>query len=255
MRKPLKVLLGTPTGGVCHVAFMQSVFRVVASCNPDDIYIRPQYCKGSNIAQNQNKLARMAVEQGYDYLLLAETDVTFPSHSLARLVMHGCDIVGCSTPWKEHDLLADRLNGKDRAPRFMGHELDETEITMQSLIEGEPLRKVRFVPMGFTLIAAKAITAIGAYRREHVLPDTLRERVAGKWIPVFSHVESYPEDSDEGVISTSDSSFCANARDAGFDIWLDARLSLSIEHIGDCNYVAPEWMREREALGAAGKAA
>lgn len=251
----IRVLLGSPSTGTEHSAFKQSVFRLVGASNPDEIYVTPRDCAGSNIANNQNKLARQAVEQGYDYLMLAETDVAFPSHALAQLLSHGKDIIGCSTAWKEHDVLAARLDGKDRVPRYMGHELDCTEITMASLLDGEALRRVRFVPMGLVLISTKAIRAISEYRRANALPEKVREQAEGKWVPVFSHMECYPEDSDEGVISTTDAAFCQDARDAGFDVWLDARLSLWVEHIGTCNYVAPEWMRQKAIEEAQGKAA
>lgn len=254
-RGPVRVLLGSPTTGSEYAAHKQSVFRLVGACNPDLIYVTPRDCEGSNIAGNQNRLARQAVDQGYDYLLLAETDVAFPSHALAQLLSHGKDIIGCSTPWKERELLAARLDGQTREPRYMGHELDETEITMASLIEGEALRPVRFVPMGLTLISTKALRAISEFRRRERLPDFLKEKAEGKWVPVFSHVECYPIDSDEGVISTTDSAFCSDAREAGFDIWLDARLSLWIEHIGTANYVAPEWMRQKAMAEAQEKAA
>lgn len=250
----IRVLVGSPTTGTEWAAHKQSIFRLVGACNPEHIWVVPHDCEGSNIAGNQNKLARMACDQGFDYLLLAETDIAFPSHALAQMLSHGRDIVGCSTPWKERELLSVRLGGANRVPRYMGHELDDAEIIMASLLEGEAVRKVKFVPMGLTLISTKAIRAISEHRRNHVLPESLRERSKGKFVPVFTHVECYPTDSDEGVISTTDSAFCSDARDAGFDIWLDARLSLWIEHIGTCNYVAPEWMRQAAADEARGKA-
>lgn len=258
MHKPARVLLGSPSSGTEYAAHKQSIFRLVGACNPDLIYVVPRDCEGSNICMNQNALARQAVEQGFDYLLLAETDVAFPNHALARLLSHGKPIIGCSTPWKERDLLAARLNGEDRAPRYMGHETTDEEITMASLIEGDPVRKVHFIPMGLTLISTEAIRAISDYRRAHALPEGVRQNAEGKWVPVFSHVETYPGDTDEGVCSTTDSAFCSDARAAGFDIWLDARLSLFVEHIGSCNYVAPEWMRQKaaeEEMAAKGRAA
>lgn len=251
----VRVLVGSPTSGTEYAAYKQSVFRLVGACNPDHIWVVPHDCEGSNIAGNQNKLARMACEEGFDYLMLAETDVAFPSHALAQLLSHGKDIIGCSTPWKERELLAARLNGADRAPRYMGHELDDAEITMASLIDGAPLRQVKFVPMGLTLISTRAIKLISEYRREHALPADVRAKAEGKFVPVFTHFECYPEDSEEGVISTTDSAFCMSARDAGLEIWLDARLSLWIEHVGTCNYVAPEWMRQKAMEEAQGKAA
>ncbi len=255
MHKPIRVLAGSPSSGSECAAFKQSVFRLVGASDPERIWVTPQDCEGSNIAGNQNRLARMAVDGGYDYLLLIETDVAFPNHALAQLLSHGKDVVGCSTPWKERELLAARLNGADRAMRYMGHEMDDTEITMASLLDGEALRRVKFVPMGLTLISTAALRRVSEHRRTTALPPKVREMAEGKWVPVFTHVECYPIDADEGVISTTDSAFCSDARDAGLDIWLDARLSLWVEHIGSCNYGAPEWMRERAQAEARGAAA
>lgn len=255
MSDPIRVLAGSPTSGSEYAAFKQSVFRLVGATNPEHVWVTPQDCEGSNIAGNQNKLARMAVDGGHDYLLLIETDVAFPSHALAQLLSHGKDVIGCSTPWKERDLLAARMNNAERAMRYMGHEMDDTEITMASLLEGEALRRVKFIPMGLTLISTKAIKQVSEHRRANALPESVRAIAEGKFVPVFTHVECYPIDSDEGVISTTDSAFCSDARDAGLDVWLDARLSLWIEHVGTCNYVAPEWMRERAIAEAQGRAA
>lgn len=243
--KPVRVLLGSPTGGSEYAAHKQSVFRLIGACNPELIWVTPRDCEGSNIAENQNELAFQALDEGYDYLLLAETDVAFPNHALAQMLSHGKDIIGCSTPWKERDLLAARLNGEERVMRYMGHELNETEITMASLLEGEPIRRVRFVPMGLTLISTRAIAAISAHRIAAGLPGDVADQAGGKRCSVFTHFECFPVEKTRSVTSTTDAGFCQNARDAGFDVWLEARLSLWVEHVGTCNFVAPEWMRQR----------
>lgn len=250
---PVRVLLASPTAGSVTNAYKQSVHRLMACTNPEGIYVYPQDCEGSNIAENQNALAWQAdrgiwhegvmVAAPFDYLLLVETDIGFPAHGLWRLLSHGKDIVGCSTPWKERGILASALNGDEPALRYMGHEIDNTEITLASLEQGEPLRRVNFLPMGFVLISTKALRAISDYRRQVLMSDALRERAKDKWVCVFSHKEYYPEDSERGVIGTTDSAFCSDARDAGLDVWLDAALSLTIEHVGTCNYVAPERSR------------
>lgn len=229
---PPKVLMGMPNGGTCHVQHMYWQTGILGSMNPAETQIIQGHCAGSNIAFNQNKLARRAIVEGFDYLFLVETDNVGPYDALKRLLAHDKDIVGATYQWKEPDLISSLLNGEDRHPRYMGHELDDTEITLAGLISNEErLRRVRFVPMGCTLISVKALKAVSALVAEKTRAPE------GKWGPPFTHNVTYAQDSDEGQISTTDSAFCGDAREAGYDIWLDADLSLMMNHRGDADFM------------------
>lgn len=227
---PLKIIVGSPLGENLKPGYMISMMGLMGSLSPERVLLRPVPCMGSNIAENQNCIVDAGHETGADYILFVEADMAFPKHALAQLLSHEKEIVGCTYAYKDRDLLPKRMRGDAITYRIMGHEYGASEITLESLIRGEPLRRVDFVPMGLTLISMKAIRAVQEVIAEKTgAPD-------GKPGPAFFHNITYPLDRDRGIVSTTDSAFCATAREAGFDVWLDARLSLQLEHIGDCAY-------------------
>lgn len=226
-KRPIKVIVGSPVGESVKPGYMVSMLGLFGSLNPDEVLMQPVPIQGSNIAENQNSLVDQAIERGADYIFLVETDMGFPANSLGQLLSHGKDIVGATYAYKDRDVMAKLLRGDKIHYRYMGHELEAKEITLESLIRGEPLRRVSFIPMGLTLISMKAVEAVEKLMHERTAAPE------GKRAPVFFHNVSYPLDRKRGINSTTDSAFCSAARDAGLDVWLDARLSLQVEHIGD----------------------
>lgn len=225
-----KVALASPSTGSVTDAHLESVLQLFGYTNPDKYNLKRRVCRGSNIAENQNTLVDAARDWGADYMFFTETDVAFPKHALEQLMSHDKDIIGASTQYKEHDLLAANIAGSPRLPRYMGYELDGTEIELNSLTQGEPIRKVAGIPMGLTLIKMSAIETVSRYVAE------MDGAPAGMRGPPFFHKNTYIEGKSRGIISTTDMSFCGTARAAGLDVWLDARLSLQTEHIGTMNF-------------------
>ncbi len=228
--QPLKVMLGTPSGGLVTECYLECYTNLLGAMDPDKVQVVRQMCMGSNIAENQNTIVDCAEDWGADYILFVESDNGFPANGLARLLSHGKDIVGATYQYKEHDLLADLVNGKPRLPRYMGYELDGSEFTLQGLRDGDPLRKVAGVPTGFVLISMAAIATVRAHIATKSPPPE------GVNAPVFVHPIAYGAGKRRGVIGTTDLGFCGNAREAGLDVWLDARLSLEMQHVGTMNF-------------------
>jgi len=227
-----KVLIASPHTGECHWIFKESLLGIYRKTDPEKVQIFDRGCCGSNIAENQNALVDQAEENGMDYILFLETDMGVPGEALQLLLSHGKDIVGCTYPFKDHDLLARNLADEKANLRYMGQELDCSAFTFRSLVEGEPLRRVKFVPMGLTLISMRAIRAVQAYRTSITNPP-LPE---GMKACAFRHAEAVLPNYKRTAITTTDSVFCYDAADAGIEVWLDARLSLLVEHVGMANY-------------------
>lgn len=241
-----KVLIASPHAGHGHMAYFKSIHAIFAATSPETCIMRWEGCAGSNIAENQNTLVDLAQEKDVDYILFVETDMAFPGEALTLLLSHKKDIVGCVYPFKDHDLLARNLADQKANLRYMGHEEDGSDITFLSLVEGDAVRKVEFVPMGLTLISMNAINAVQAYRTAQSTPP-LPE---GMKAAVFVHGEAAITGHKRTLVTTTDSTFCHNARKAGFDIWLDARLSLLVEHVGQSNFgMLPEtWMAPEDLV-------
>jgi len=233
--KPISVVIGTPTSGDNKMAYTLSLSGIMGATNPQ--HIRPQQvpCAGSNIAENQNCLADKAEELGADYLLLLETDMLVPPNALTRLVGHGKDIVGAVYPFKDADLLGRLYRGEDAPLRLMGHKLGGEMIRMEDLLEAADgaLIEMNYIPMGLTLISARAIRTVRAWMKERFPPPEGLEHKLG---PAFYHAIAYTEEHPRGFITTTDSAFCNAARAAGLDVWCDPQLSLATVHVGDMHY-------------------
>lgn len=233
-KKPISVVIGTPTSGENKMAYTLSLAGIMGHTNPQ--VVRPQIvpCAGSNIAENQNCLADKAEELGADYLLFLETDMAVPPHALMQLVSRGVDIVGAVYAFKDHDLLASLYRGEERPLRMMGHKIGGVPIKVEDLFEADgALIEMNYVPMGLTLISMNAIRIVRAWMKETFPPPA---DLAHKLAPAFYHAIAYTEEHPRGFITTTDSSFCAAAREAGLKVWCDPKLSLGVEHVGDMNY-------------------
>lgn len=234
-KKPVSVVVGTPTGGDNKMAYTLSLTGIFGATNPAQIKPQMVPCAGSNIAENQNCLADKAEELGADYLLLMETDMAVPPNALNRLVAHGVDIVGACYAFKDIDLLARLYRGEEAPLRLMGHKLGGVGLKIEDLIEASEgsLIEMNYVPMGLTLISMKAIRTVRQWMKERFPPPA---DLADKIGPAFYHAIAYTEEHPRGFITTTDSAFCSAAREAGLQVWCDAKLSLAVEHVGDMNY-------------------
>ncbi len=227
-----KVMIATPHAGSCLWIFQETLFSIYKKTDPALAEIHHKGCAGSNIAENQNALVDIAEDNGMDFILFMETDIGAPGEALMMLMSHGKDIVGATTAYKDHDLLAKNLADEKANLRYMGQELDGSAFSFRSLVEGAGIRQVKFVPMGLTLISMRAIRAVQAHRTQKCSPP-LPEGVRAA---AFHHAEAILPNYKRTAVTTTDSTFCFDAADAGIETWLDARLSLLVEHVGAANY-------------------
>lgn len=154
--------------------------------------------EGGNLTLNQNALCAKALEIGADYLFHVETDVLFPVDAPLRLAAFGKDVAGVTTAYKDQ-----------ARPRAMGRELDESQIECGST---QTAREVMNLPTGAMLIARRVLEAMPS--------------------PIFRWGFDEARQSDE----SPDINFCRRARETGFSIWLDPKLSLECGHIGSFVY-------------------
>lgn len=229
-----KIIVGSPTYGAAQDAYVETIMRIMASFDGRAVKLLYVPCNGSNIAENQNVLAGKVEETGADYLLLVETDmgVYRAEQALPRLLAHNKDIAGATYMFKDARVLSRLLAGESVEPRFMGHKLGGAPVTYADLAAND-LIAMDFIPMGLTLISANALYKVRDALRTTLAPPAGMEH---KKPPFFYHGVSYPEESERAVVATTDSTFCATARQAGLEIWCDGPLSLMCTHVGTANY-------------------
>lgn len=95
------VLICIPNYGMVHTDFMLSLVGVLGFPLQDvrTLVASKQSCR---VDMNRNFLAQGILDTGFDYGLWLDSDMTFPVDTLARLLAHDKDIVGCAYPNRHH---------------------------------------------------------------------------------------------------------------------------------------------------------
>lgn len=63
---------------------------------PKDVYVSVADIRGTDIVGSRNIAAKQAIELGMNYLLFLDSDLSFPSNTLGRLLSHGKPVVGAT---------------------------------------------------------------------------------------------------------------------------------------------------------------
>lgn len=79
----MKILIAVPCADQLDVNFVDSLFHLK---QPDGVEVGIQFAAGSLIYDARNGLAKRAVDQGFDYMLWFDSDMTFPPDILERLL-------------------------------------------------------------------------------------------------------------------------------------------------------------------------
>ncbi len=158
----------------------------------------PINVRTQDTAEARNQMTAAALEEGAEWLLWVDADMTFPPDGLIRLLARDVDIVG-----------ADYRRRASPYPRI-GKPVDP----------GNPyncvgLVDVSMLGLGFMLIRAKVLRAMNrpwflrAWLLEHATPD------------------------NPSGFSTEDGYFCGHARFLGYKVWADMDLSREVGHIAE----------------------
>lgn len=228
------IVIGTPSGGTAYDEYVQSLFAMQFGAQAQRYHLIPVQCQGSSIAHNQNNIIKGAREasallksrghRGVDAVLFYENDEQFidPESVIDRLWKSGKDIIGATYCYK------------DRARvRAMGVEMDGKPIDWLSLYHREPVSEVLALPSGALFVRMGVFDALDAEEFTALSHDGQSMTITEA--PIFQHDIHF----GLKLVRTTDYVFCSRAAKAGFKIWLDAQLSLEIEHWGKYPYTFP----------------
>ena len=197
-RRP-NVVLGIPTFPHVPMDFCLSLAILDGSrCGGKAIFSDQR----SNLPDSRNFIVEAAKEAfrkvgpGYDcdYLLFLDSDMTFPPHTLTRLLAHKKDIVGCAY--------------RRRCPPYdiMGWTPDPETRRLDPLNDAGLVR-VGKLPTGVMLIDMKIFEKMEK--------------------PYFNYRLA-----ENGKLMSEDIVFCEAAVAAGIEIWCDMDLTMEVGHIG-----------------------
>lgn len=228
------IVIGTPSGGMAFDEYVQSLFAMQFGAASGRYHLIPVQCQGSAIAHNQNNIIKGAREasallksrgqRGVDAIFFYENDEQFidPESVIDRLWKSGKEIVGATYCYKDRDRI-----------RAMGVELDAKPIDWLSLYHREPLTEVLALPSGALFVRMEVFDKLDAEEFTALNHDGEAMTITGA--PIFQHDIHF----GLKLVRTTDYVFCSRAAKAGYKIWLDARLSLEIEHWGKYPYAFP----------------
>ncbi len=201
----MKIAICVPHYGPLPARFVASLTALLAACIEIEVtyngeVVRPRIAtlfeESGPLEYKRSRLVKRSLAGGADYIQWIDTDQTFPTDAMFRLMRHDLPIVGCNYPRR----------GKDE--RSTAFALDESPLISTPEKGAEP-EAVGALGFGFCLMKAPIFDFI---------PQ-----------PWFATTMG----TDGEVSVGEDVHFCNRARAAGIPVHVDHALSLEIGHIGE----------------------
>jgi len=191
--KPVKILIGVPSGDSVVLPFHNSFPRAVKT---DWAKLETYSVRGMNTVSARNKIVYRALEQEFDYVFFMDSDMEFPPNTLDRLLSHNKDIVGGFYVRKKKGYL----------PNAFKLGFAEQDKLLTEFVED--FREVEAIGTGCLLIKTDVFNNIKT--------------------PWFYYEPTMAEDFH---MSTEDIVFCRNAKEAGYKIYCDGEIMCG--HVGN----------------------
>ena len=193
-----KILIAIPTARNIEPETFKSIYDLKI---PEGYEATFQYFYGYNIDQVRNLIADWVVK-GFDYLFSVDSDISFPSNTLERLLAHDVDVVS--------GLYIQRKPGLHILEIYEPNENGGVVNMPYPKLKGRHLVEVAGCGFGCALVKAEVLQTIG-------YPQF-------KYYSAVDHRNTVSEDVD----------FCKKARDKGFKIWADPNVLCS--HTGSFTF-------------------
>jgi hypothetical protein len=196
LNQPLKVSIVVPTRDTVHSGFAFSLSQLIKTSENLNIETFLFFNSGSVLLTQREKLVNSSFDVDADYILWLDSDMTFPSTTLTRLLSHNKNIVGCN--YKKRSNPQTPVAYKEIGNWDSWLPLDEEE----NLVE------VQGVGMGCILIKTELFKKISK--------------------PYFEF--TYNEETDDWL--GEDFNLFNKFRNIGENIYIDTDLSKEIGHLG-----------------------
>lgn len=182
------ILVAMPTRAYVHAWTMTTVFSLSAT---PGVRIALATQLGSTIAEQRNKLVKIAIERGDDYILFVDSDSQFGADALQKMIDLDKDIVGLIYVRTSHPYQPNisELVEKDGKPAI---------IIPKKFSRKKPFR-IFSIGTGTMLIKVSILKAMA-------------EQVKEEWFK-FERIE--------GIKVGEDTYFCYQAQKAGYEVWCD----------------------------------
>lgn len=205
--RKLNLLIGTPDMGVWTAEFGKSLCNMMTYMMSDAVpgyreqRMQPMQVHGSIIPRARGQLVQAAIEGNFTHLLFIDADQEFPRDTAHRLLQHRKDVVACNIATKQlpSSTTARSEGGLGGIPVYTDP-------------DSLPLERVWRVGTGIMLLDVRVLKKVG--------PGCFEIR----WVPELNDYRG------------EDWALCEAIHAAGFDIWVDHKLSEEVGHIGKLRY-------------------
>ena len=233
------LMIATPMyGGMCTGHFMVGVLQTINKMQSVGVQVYfVQMRNESLITRARNELTRIFMEQGFDYLMFIDSDISFDGNAVAQLMAADRDIVCGIYPKKEVDWAAvekaakeGKENLKDYSGAFVLNFANELGQVLETDADG--CVEVRHGGTGFMLIKRRVFDvlseAVPSYR-----PSTIKDANGNFLKPETKEYFATSID-DSGCLLSEDYHFCELWRKHGGKIYVNPFIKL--EHVGTYVY-------------------
>lgn len=189
-----KLLIAVPTFENISPETFKSIYDLTIPA-PRDMDISFEFVRGYDCAIARNKIAKMALDGEYDYVLMVDSDIVLPKDTLACLTWWNKDVVLGAYP---------RKNDPSKSEAFLDlgtNFEDQYRVTVNSMKDCDNyLIKIKGGGLGCALIKTEIFKDIDYPYFKYVIYDA------------------------ENQFLSEDLYFCVKAKNAGYDIFLDNRV-------------------------------
>ena len=182
----MKILIAVPTFENILPETFKSIYNLEKT---DDMIVDFDFVKGYDCARARNKIANKAIKYNYDYVLMVDSDVVLPSHTLIKMLDDPKFIcLGCypRKNTKNGTFEIFKLNQKNYIDTFNYNEI--TSMTGKVEIKG------------------------GGFGCALINTDIFKNLT----YPYFKYIQY-----NDGACLSEDNYFCSNARKAGYKIYAE----------------------------------
>lgn len=244
----LKIIIGTPCyGGLLQNGYFQSVMQLTANFTKLGIPFEISTIGNESlIPRARNSIvAKFMADEAATHLMFIDADITFPWHSIIKLILMDKDLSGGCYPkkminWEKvrHNLLKDNEITEDM---LKAKSLDYVFNPVYQVVDGKltaqvqnGMIKVKDIGTGFMMIK-KSVIEIMMYKYEEL---QYKNNVAGyhtdKCADYFYTLFDTEIDPKSRVYLSEDYLFCKRWLESGGDCWLD--LGINLNHTGSMDF-------------------
>jgi glycosyltransferase involved in cell wall biosynthesis len=194
-----RILIAIPSNKLIEPETFKSIYDLVV---PDGYETVFQYFWGYQVEQVRNLIAHWTIHNNFDYLFAVDSDISFPSNTLERLLSHDRDIVS--------GVYIQRIQGQHTIEIMRSNDQGGVTHVDWATIKGRGL--VPIDGCGFGCVLVK------------------REVFVGMDYPHFVYKSAI----DHKNTISEDVYFCMKARERGFTLWCDT--DVICDHTGSWTF-------------------